>query len=474
MTPSSKVEEVVPAAGRTINSLRDIGYELPQAVADLVDNSIEADATKVCVDLVFEGSESWVRIADNGRGMDSDTITESLRIGSVRDYDEDDLGKFGFGLKTASLSQCRRLTLASRESGTDPLQVRVFDLDHIERTNRWEVLVVDDQPIRLVEPLKDAPGTVVVWEKLDRLLTYKDPAGHWAKRKLLEQTELVAQHLSMVFHRFLGGTALNRQQVEILVNGSTVEPWDPFCADEPGTTALEPTYHPVVSDGRQGIVSLHPYVLPGQAEFSDASAWNRASGPNKWNNQQGLYIYRADRLIQWGGWNHLRTNDEHTKLARVSLEFSSDLDTAFGINISKAIVKLPPELREEIRPVIRTVTSAAQNRYRSNPAKPPRLTPTRPASSGSTAATQTVTPTAAEGGGTPSGAPLASPPPFRRDTTSTPAATPTGVPAQPGVVSGPREALEQAARAAGEVDALHRIIEYMRTLDPEATRALGW
>jgi sensor histidine kinase regulating citrate/malate metabolism len=117
-----KVEEVVPAAARTIKSLRDIGYELPQAVADLVDNSIEARANEVHIDLCFDGPDSWIRIADNGDGMDASTITESLRIGSVREYEENDLGKFGFGLKTASISQCRRVVVASRVS---PQRARV-------------------------------------------------------------------------------------------------------------------------------------------------------------------------------------------------------------------------------------------------------------------------------------------------------------------------------------------------------------
>ena len=152
-----RVEEVIPAAGRTVHSLRDIGYELPQAVADLVDNSIEAQATKVCVDLVFEGADSWIRIADNGSGMDTDTITESLRIGSIRDYGDDDLGKFGFGLKTASISQCRRLVVASRIAPQRArIEARVFDLDHIERTNRWEILILDlaDRPPALTQPLQ--------------------------------------------------------------------------------------------------------------------------------------------------------------------------------------------------------------------------------------------------------------------------------------------------------------------------------
>lgn len=156
------MEEVVPAAGRTVHSLRDIGYELPQAIADLVDNSIEAGADEIRVDLQFEGEDSWIRIADNGTGMDTDTIKESLRIGSIRDYGEDDLGKFGFGLKTASISQCRRVVVASRIAlQRARIEARVFDLDHIERENRWEVLVLDpdERPQHVTEPLQDTTGT---------------------------------------------------------------------------------------------------------------------------------------------------------------------------------------------------------------------------------------------------------------------------------------------------------------------------
>lgn len=459
-----KVEEVIPAAGRTVNSLRDIGYELPQAIADLVDNSIEAEATEVRVDLIFEGADSWVRIADNGVGMDTDTITESLRIGSIRDYGEDDLGKFGFGLKTASISQCRRVVVASRIAPQRArIEARVFDLEHIERVNKWEILILDpeDRPRALTEPLQTSTGTVVLWQVLDRVLTYKDPEGHWARRKLLEQTEVVATHLGMVFHRFLSGKVRGRRKVKIFVNDAAVEPWDPFCLDEPSTEPLEASYYQVVSEGSQGIVALHPYVLPGQSEFSDTNAWNRASGPNRWNNQQGLYIYRAHRLIQWGGWNRLRTNDEHTKLARVSLDFAPELDAAFGINISKAIVKLPADLRDEIQPVIRQVCSAAQSRYR-NADKAARPNPGRPAPT----PTPNPAPTPNPPGGSPFGLPpMPAPDPDRPGSDD-------ADPSRPRLAT--RPALEKAAQDAGEGDALDRIMSSLQQISPEVARDLGW
>jgi anti-sigma regulatory factor (Ser/Thr protein kinase) len=463
-----RVEQVVPAAARTISSLREIGYELPQAVADLVDNSVAAGATSVSVDLHFDGTDSWIRIADNGFGMDAATLTESLRYGSARDYEDEDLGKFGFGLKAASTSQCRRVVVASRVAPTRArIEARALDLAHIERTNRWEILVVEpsERPPHLVEPLQMNTGTVVLWEDLDRVLDYKDPWGGWAKRKLLEQADAIAEHLGMVFHRYLSGE-VRGPKIQILVNGSNVEAWDPFCRNEPATTALPEHDFRVASDNGLGIVHLRPYVLPDKADFSDSTAWQRASGPLKWNRQQGLYIYRAGRLIQWGGWSRIRTVDEHSKLARVALDFSPNLDAAFGINISKAIVKLPADLRDEIEPVINQVVRVASERYRKGGEKK------RASSGGSPTKDKPRAQGSADSG-------------FRDAAQAVHrgvganGTSPTALSADqndslPSSTYRPRDAIEQAARIAGEQDALDRIVSSLRRTAPEVARALGW
>jgi hypothetical protein len=459
-----RVEQVVPAAARTILSLRDIGYELPQAVADLVDNSVSAGANTVAVDLHFDGTDSWVRIADDGYGMDAATLTESLRYGSARDYEDEDLGKFGFGLKAASTSQCRRVVVASRIApGRARIEARALDLSHIEQTNRWEILVVDppDRPAHLTVPLQEHTGTVVLWEDLDRILDYKDPWGGWARRKLLSQAEAIAEHLGMVFHRFLAGEAPG-PKLQILVNGSVVEPWDPFCRSEQATTALPEHDFRVASENGMGIVHVRPYVLPDKSEFSDTAAWQRASGPLKWNRQQGLYIYRANRLIQWGGWGRIRTPDEHSKLARVALDFSPNLDAAFGINISKAIVSLPIDLRHDIEPVINQVARIAAQRYRkggesksgsaikhSPPANRPGHTTNNPLEPANM-----DLPTAVTGSATSSSG--------------------VGDSESPMTAQRPRQAIELAARAAGEQDALERIVASLRRTAPEVARDLGW
>lgn len=454
-----KAEEIVPDAARTVASLRDIGYDTPRAIADLVDNSISAGATEVDVTFTFAGERSWIRVTDNGAGMDGSTLQEALRYGSAREYADDDLGKFGFGLKTASTSQCRRVTVASRRARQNArLEVRCLDLEHIGETSRWEILVLDgaDRPKHVTAPLQDHTGTVVVWEDLDRILEYKDAWGEWARKKLLSLAEEVDQHLAMVFHRFLSGEVKDRPPLRITINGkSKVEPWDPFCRSEPKTDQSIPAKNlKVAGDGGIGFVRVNSYVLPAQRDFSSDAAWRRASGPMQWNRQQGLYIYRANRMIQSGGWNRIRAQDEHTKLARMSLDFFPNLDSVFGINIAKAYVNLPQDLREQLQPLIAQCTRSADQKYRND----------RPKSGTGGASPSTVparsTRKVRSDGGMEFGTGAFDPYGNRQDV------------ARPHTA--PREAIEEVAEHVGETVALKKIIGGLRARHPEVARDLGW
>ena len=359
--------EAIPAARRLITSLRDMGYEFSTAIADLVDNSIEAGATSVSIDIEFEGGDSWVRLSDNGCGMTPATLREAMRYGSARRYGDEDLGKFGLGLKVASLSQCRHLSVASR-TNRDRAEISAYcwDLEHIQKTNRWELIAVSRESggSQLFGPLKDSAGTVVLWKRLDRILGYRHPDGESARKRLSGMTRDVQGHLAMVFHRLLSGEAPGRRRLAILVNGQPVAPWDPFARDEPATRKLAPVSVGVAHGGVRGEMILEPFVLPHQAAFSSVDNFKRASGPANWNQQQGFYVYRSHRLIQCGGWCRIRTLDEHTKLARVALRFSPQLDDAFRVNVSKMRVELPQGMREQISELITPVTRLANETYR--------------------------------------------------------------------------------------------------------------
>lgn len=366
MTKSRRAAEVIPSARRLVKSLRDMGYDFTTAVADLIDNSIEAGATEVIINVEFDGDNSWVQIADNGRGMNPRILREAMRYGSEREYDGSDLGKFGLGLKTASMSQCQRLTVASRVRGSNTnVFAYCWDMNHIEKINRWEILPVSFRslPRTVKQYLRNSSGTVVIWQRLDRILGYKYPYGEMAKKKLATMCRDLEQYLAMVFHRFIMGQT-KRKRLRIVLNGNEIQPWDPFARSEPKTRKVKPVNIPLEHEGVKGIVYLQPFILPNQNSFSSPEEFKRTSGPANWNQQQGFYVYRADRMIQSGGWCRLRTADEHTKLARIALLFSPTLDEAFKINVSKMRIQLPEQIRDEVDQAIKPVLKLANEIYR--------------------------------------------------------------------------------------------------------------
>ena len=166
----------------------------------------------------------------------------------------------------------------------------------------------------------------------------------------------------MVFHRFLAGTA-KRKKLKLILNGNEIAPWDPFCENEKKTRKLRAIVFPVEHEGVTGEVHVQPYILPHQEDFSSPEAFRGASGPANWNQQQGFYIYRADRMIQSGGWSNLRTPDEHTKLARVAVSFWPKLDDAFKINVAKMRVQMPARIRDPLRDAIGPVVKLAREIY---------------------------------------------------------------------------------------------------------------
>ncbi len=375
--------ELTPSAGRLTNSLRDIGYEFVTAVADLVDNSVSAGASTVDILIEFRGSTSLVLIADDGEGMTQAGLDEAMRFGTRRSYTLNELGRYGLGLKTASISQCRRLTVISRRAlSRRRLSTRVLDIDHVEESDSWEVLDTATPTVRdfAAATLADGPGTVVAWEHLDRVLPERNPEGGWARRRLDTLADRTSEYLGMVFHRFLADTAAEDRLV-ITVNGDKVGPWDPFAPTEAGTIVLPPTVLEVELEGTAGFVSFNPFLLPPRNRFSSQDAFEYYSGPQKWNRQQGLYIYRAGRLIQGGGWSGIRAIDEHTKLARASLQFDTDLDDLLQTNVAKMRVNIPPAIRSQLERPVKELCQAAEEVYRqASVLKARSSAPDRPAS----------------------------------------------------------------------------------------------
>jgi len=441
--PEPRFYNVAPSAARLTDSLRDVGYDFPTAVADIVDNSIAAGATRVEIEITFDGSESWVSIADDGAGMTPSGVLEALRYGSRRDYTRGDLGRYGLGLKTASLSQCRSVTVVTRGHGANArTTVRMIDLDLVAEFDEWVVADpgLDEHTRRAREMVYGTGGTVVIWRKLDRVLPEKNPEGGWARRRLDNLAVRTSEHLGIVFHRFIEGTL--GESLVITVNGEKVRAWNPFAPDEPARMTL-PLQRFELSVGEiNGRVTFQGVVLPSRDQFSSPAEFERLSGPLNWNRQQGLYIYRANRLVQWGGWGGVRGIDEHTKLARAALDFDNDLDLAFNINVAKIRVTMPPQLRQLLERPINELCVRADDVYRKTSRRLDRIGPVGPASEQLTI-------------------------PIERE------AVPHGTGGSAAVLSTAGLALRAAAMRAGEYDAWRRISDVLRVDAPDVAAALG-
>lgn len=363
----NKTIEIAPSAARLTGSLRDIGYDFPTAVADLVDNSITAGASRINVYTQFEPNGSYVLISDDGCGMSERGLIEALRFGTRRTYRTNELGRFGLGLKTGTFSQCRRLSVVTRTTPKRATcRVMTLDLNRIARTDSWDITADESTPAieRAKGLLQESPGTVVVWEDLDRVLPERYAESGWGRRRLRSLAAKTSDHLAMVFHRFIAGDVPDRGEVVISVDGEKLLPWDPFAPGEAERTLLQEHSFEVETESGSSEVRFRGCVLPSRDRFSSLEEFERLSGPLKWNRQQGLYIYRAHRLVQHGGWSGIRGIDEHMKLARAAVDFDTDLDESFQINVAKMSVDLPPTLRQMLERPVHELCVLADDAYR--------------------------------------------------------------------------------------------------------------
>ena len=164
---------VPPEAARTIEGLRDTGYESTDALEDIVDNSIAAGAEKIIVRVYMTANGPVVTVADDGTGMDEQGLLNAMTYGSKVSEDPASLGKFGLGLKTASTALCRNLTVVTRDGPDSQVVAATWDLDVVAEQNKWILQrpdPTDEQVAILDEVTHGGSGTVVIWTKVDRLI----------------------------------------------------------------------------------------------------------------------------------------------------------------------------------------------------------------------------------------------------------------------------------------------------------------
>lgn len=359
-------DEVAPNASAMIESMRAYGYTLPTAIADLIDNSIAADCSSVWLQFHWSGAESWVSITDDGEGMTEGELRNAMRLGSRNPRharEPTDLGRFGLGLKTASLSQCRRLTVASRVGHGAEL-TRRWDLDYLSNSgvDEWRLLKAasagSENLARVPDQLES--GTVVLWEILDRVVGDARKDDTKLHRHFVDLIGEVEAHLSMVFHRFIGGST---RRLRILINEREITAWDPFLEGH-GSTQRTPE-EAISLPGHPQPIRLKGFVLPHRDRLNDEEH-RMASGPNGWNAQQGFYLYRNERLIVAGSWLNLGsprpwTQEEHYKLARIRLDIPNSMDHLWHLDVKKSSAQPPPGIREHLTGLAQSVRQDARS-----------------------------------------------------------------------------------------------------------------
>lgn len=337
MNEYTKAEVAKPNPKSTINSYRSFGYNLSTAIADIIDNSISANATEIHLEYKWDGQNSFISISDNGLGMNKDELVLAMTPGSKdpeEQRSEKDLGRFGMGLKTASFSQCKRLTCITKRENYATIK-RCWDIDYINNENEWQLLdyVSDNSFIEKIE--KQKSGTLVLWEKLDRIVGNSETTNESVKNAFYAEMIVVKEHLSLVFHKFI-----ESKRIKIFFQNAEIEPYNPFLLNlNPKPEMGQPEIF--------GNVEITYFILPHMSEIRKTD-YDNSGGSLGWFQEQGFYIYRGDRLLVAGDWLGLEKKRDYSKLARIAVNFTNANDFNWHLDIKKSTATPPIEIRREL------------------------------------------------------------------------------------------------------------------------------
>lgn len=356
-----KPQRIPPPAENMIESMRDIGYSFNTAIADLIDNSIAAKAMRIDIFCTMDpAGKPEVALIDDGGGMDLETLKGAMAPGS-RDprgiVAKGDLGRFGLGLKTASFSQCRNLTVLSRPEPTDtePSKTSGFcwDLDFVREQRDWLCQQLSIEDIRKLSAAKrsvlnsdllgTSSGTAVLWSKIDRMFDGAEDDN--IQRIFQSHVSELHKHVGLVFHRYL---SKSRGKLSIYINNVVVKPIDPFLEDYMATS---PQATETLGRGKTKIV-VTPYILPHPSKIKDPELKKLISADKGIANSQGFYVYRNERLTVWGTWFGLQKKDELSKLARIRVDISSDCDSEWGIAVDKATANPSNTVKRHLQTIL--------------------------------------------------------------------------------------------------------------------------
>lgn len=347
-----KAEIATPNPKSTINSYRSFGYNLSTAIADIIDNSISAEATQIKIEYEWNGQNSFIAIYDNGRGMNKEELVLAMTPGSKdpeEERDGKDLGRFGMGLKTASFSQCKRLTCVTKKENYATIK-RCWDIDFINQENVWQLLddISDEMFFEKINQQKS--GTLVLWEKLDRIVGKAQVDNESVKNAFYQEMSVVRSHLALVFHKFI-----ESKKIKIFFQNEEIQAYNPFLLHLSTKPEMgQPEYF--------DNVEVTYFILPHMSNI-DKEEYETSGGALGWFEEQGFYIYRGDRLLVAGDWLGLQKKRDFSKLARIAVNFSNENDFNWHLDIKKSTANPPIEIRRELDRIAKIAIKKSANIY---------------------------------------------------------------------------------------------------------------
>lgn len=353
-----------PSPSVLMTSMRSMGYTFQSAISDVIDNSISASAKNIKLVFPIEPTDCYIAICDDGCGMTKEELFNAMKYGSSPKFgvrSESDLGRFGLGLKAASLSQCKKLTVISKKNGE--ISAYIWDLDTVLEKNEWYLLDCTSKQIskfREIHWLDNlSSGTIVLWEEFDLI----EKSSGMVYEYLTSIQNNVSEYLSLIFHRFLNSS--KDHKVNISINNYLLKGKDPFLEDHKKTDKRKLIQIPIMdSSGVERTIFVQAYILPFQQDLSEEDEI-LSGGVKNYKSKQGFYIYRNERLIIWGSWFG-RDKDELTKYARIKVDIPNSLDDIWSIDIKKQNANIPNVIKKRLNQAVNEALdrSISKQRFR--------------------------------------------------------------------------------------------------------------
>lgn len=365
-------EDALPNPEYLIKSIAEQGYSLETSLADLIDNSITAGTDKVEILIDTDKEPFTLFLADNGKGMNDAELKKNMQFpsSSPENFRESgDLGRFGLGLKTASFAQTRCFTVLSKKTNDSKYNARTWDVEYLKETGKWKIIVNTQEEINnflarynklsksfLSEFEKFKPNTIVIWKGLYKFENYLSDSNKTKELKK-EITEVTSEYLSLVFHRFL---EKEKSPLNIRINNNIIKPFNPFPADQSDFRKQESNRKQFQTDN----LRIEGYILPARSLDESKEGLSIWTQQNKsLIDMEGMYIYRADRIILYGGWNGIIKKSPRLQLARLKVEIGNSVDKFFHLNVAKSSIIIPHDLRIAFLRYVSDLKQEAEKEY---------------------------------------------------------------------------------------------------------------